>query len=566
MEREWGIRIQMQFTKLHRIIFPITIIYFIMAKFAFNRNIGIAPIICIFGFIIIENTIFYIKKLAWPVLYILRYSEGIFACYFMMNSQGELHYSFYLLLLVLFTIEYYLLFDILESYFRTMCFLTISVPMIAFVLVHNIYNKTIGNVLLTDLCVCVLFLLFMVFLGKLVAREMNSYERKLFAQKRLLESMNETNEELRINQEKVKRANELLGVQKVKLETANRRIENANAQMQIQNQIMKYISSSLEIEKLMTVITDSISKEIGADVCAIVLYPDSVQNKKLQYQIKTHLNKSFQENLGKHIEEMCFDSYVENDYAFYDNYVDEKKYDFLGSSLIGSLMIMPLLRDNERIGVFFVGYPKYDFFMDNKQFFENIVSQFLIAIANANMYMRMETMAIKDGLTNIYNRRHLTQMFNEAMNEAILSKQMLSVALFDIDKFKNVNDQYGHLFGDVVIKTVAGIADEFAQEADGFAGRYGGEEFVIVFPKKSLVEAYAVVKKIHEHIQRTELEHNGVVVHITVSAGVTSFPETCSNPGELLNHADWSMYYSKEHGRNRITIDSEEVRSEVRIR
>jgi diguanylate cyclase (GGDEF)-like protein len=316
----------------------------------------------------------------------------------------------------------------------------------------------------------------------------------------------------------------------------------------------------------MNLITESIEKEIGVDVCAIVLYPQTVQNKEIQYKIKTHLNRNFEDNLAKAIEEMCFEPYVENNFVYYDNRVDEKKYSFLSSSLMGSIMIMPLLRGDERIGVFFVGYPKYDFFKDNKQFFENIVSQFLIAIANANMYMKMETMAIKDGLTNIYNRRHLTQMFNEAMNQAILTKRPISVALFDIDKFKNVNDQYGHLFGDVVIKTVASLADQYAQESGGFAGRYGGEEFVIVFPNKVLEEAYEVVKKIHGEVKKKELEHNGMIVHITVSAGVTSYPETCSNPGELLNRADWAMYYSKEHGRDQITIDSDEVRKEVMIK
>lgn len=566
MEKEWGIQIQRQFTKLHRIIFPIIIIYFILGRYVFNMKIDIWPTVFLLVFMLLETIAFSMKKLVVPILFVLRYLEGAFACFFMLNAEAQFRYSFYLILLILFTMEYFLNFDIVDGYFRTICFLTVSVPMVAFVLMQNILRESIGDTLLTDLCICLIYILIVAFAGEIITREMNSSERKLFAQSRLVESVNETNEELRLNQEKVKRANELLGVQKIKLESANKRIESSNAQMQIQNQIMKYISSSLEIGKLMNVITESIEKEIGVDVCAIVLYPNTVENRKIKYKIKTHLNQSFEDTLGKAIEDMCFEPYIENNCTFYDNRVDEKRYTFLNSSLMGSIMIMPLLQDGERIGLFFVGYPKYDFFTDNKQFFENIVSQFLIAIANANMYMKMKTMAIKDGLTNIYNRRHLTKMFNEAMNEAILSKQSLSVALFDIDKFKNVNDQYGHLFGDVVIKTVASLADEFAQEADGFAGRYGGEEFVIVFPRKTLEEAYEVVKKIHGRVKQTVLEHNGLVVHITVSAGVTSYPQTCSNPGELLNRADWAMYYSKEHGRDQITVDSDEVRREVMIK
>lgn len=566
MEKEWVIQVQKQFTRLHRVIFPIIIIYFILGKYAFNMEINIVSIVFLLVFMLLEAIVFSIKKAVLPLLFIVRYLEGAFACFFMLEGKGALRYSFYLILLVLFTMEYYMNFDIVDAYFRTICILSVSVPMVAFILIYNIFQESIGDTLLMDLCVCLIYIIVIAFIGQIINREINNVEQKLFAQSRLVESVNETNEELRINQEKVKRANELLGVQKIKLETANKQIESSNAQMQIQNQIMKYISSSLELGKLMNVITESIEKEIGVDVCAIVLYPLTVENKKVEYKIKTHLNQNFQDNLGKAIKNMCFEPYIEDNCTFYDNRVDEKRYTFLSSSLMGSIMIMPLLQDGERIGVFFVGYPKYDFFMDNKQFFENIVSQFLIAIANANMYMKMKTMAIKDGLTNIYNRRHLTKMFNECMNEAILSKKSLSVALFDIDKFKNVNDQYGHLFGDVVIKTVASLADEFAQEADGFAGRYGGEEFVIVFPNKNLDAAYDVVKKIHQRVRETELYHNGLTVHITVSAGVTSYPETCSNPGELLNRADWAMYYSKEHGRNQITIDSDEVRQEVMIK
>ncbi len=565
MEKEWVLNLQKQFTKVHRVIFPIIVIYILIGRLVFDLELEILPMIVFLVFLLLEAMVFSLKKTVIPCLYMLRYAEGAFSCWAMLNA-GEFRYSIYLLLLVIFTMEYFLIFDIIDGYFRTVCLLSVSVPLFAFILIQNIVIKTIGGVLLSDLCIALVYLLVMAFTGEMIARGINSSEQKLFAQSRLLESINETNEELRVNQEKVKRANELLAVQKVKLQTANMRIENANAQMQIQNQIMKYISSSLEIGKLMNLITESIEKEIKVDVCAIVLYPETVGNKKLLYKIKTHLNRNFEENLGKAIEGMCFESYVENNFPYFDNTVDEKRYGFLGSSLMGSIMIMPLLQDGRRIGVFFVGYPKYDFFKDNKQFFENIVSQFLIAITNANMYKKMENMAINDGLTNIYNRRHLMKMFNEAMNEAILAKRPISVALFDIDKFKNINDRYGHLFGDVVIKTVASLADKYAQEANGFAGRYGGEEFVIVFPATDLEAAYKTVEKIHSEIGQTQLEHNGVIVHITASAGITSYPKTCSNPGELLNRADGAMYYSKEHGRNQITIDSDEVRKESMLK
>jgi hypothetical protein len=295
MEKELGIELQKQFNKLHRIIFPIAIIYFIIGRFVCDVEIEIWPSVFLLVFLLLEAIAFSLKKMVVPFLFLLRYMELAFACFFMLNSDNESRYGFYLILLFMFSMEYFFNFDFMEGYFRTVCLLSISIPMVTFILMDNILKKTIGIALLTDLCVCLMYVLVIAFIGELLTRAINGYAQKLFAQRRLIESVNETNEELRINQEKVKRANELLAVQKVKLETANRQIESANAQMQIQNQIMKYISSSLEIGKLMNLITESIEKEIGVDVCAIVLYPQTVENKDVQYKIKTHLNKNFED-------------------------------------------------------------------------------------------------------------------------------------------------------------------------------------------------------------------------------------------------------------------------------
>lgn len=141
----------------------------------------------------------------------------------------------------------------------------------------------------------------------------------------------------------------------------------------------------------------------------------------------------------------------------------------------------------------------------------------------------------------------------------------MSVALFDIDFFKKINDTYGHLFGDQVIKTIASLAKSIAEENDAIVARYGGEEFVIIFPDKDLEEAYPAVESLHKGVKELGIEHHGKRVVVNVSVGFTSFPKTCKDPRELLNRADWSMYYSKQHGRDQITIDSDEIQKEVSL-
>ena len=151
------------------------------------------------------------------------------------------------------------------------------------------------------------------------------------------------------------------------------------------------------------------------------------------------------------------------------------------------------------------------------------------------------------------------------MYDSINSGMPLSTALFDIDFFKKINDTYGHLFGDQVIKTIATLANQIAKENDAIAARYGGEEFVIIFPNKDLEEAYPAVVKLHAGVKELGLIHNGKPVNVNVSVGFTSYPKTCKDPRELLNRADWSMYYSKQHGRDQITIDSEEIQKAVAL-
>ena len=93
--------------------------------------------------------------------------------------------------------------------------------------------------------------------------------------------------------------------------------------------------------------------------------------------------------------------------------------------------------------------------------------------------------------------------------------------------------------------------------------RYGGEEFVIAFENKSLEDTYEICKEVHEKIKSAPVVYEGQEILVKASAGVASFPSTCSNPSDLLNRADWAMYHSKKNGRDQITIDSDQISSEM---
>ncbi|MBQ8912724.1 MAG: GGDEF domain-containing protein, partial [Lachnospiraceae bacterium] len=174
-------------------------------------------------------------------------------------------------------------------------------------------------------------------------------------------------------------------------------------------------------------------------------------------------------------------------------------------------------------------------------------------------YLMMQDMAHKDGLTGINNRMYFMQLFDDAVKKAKRKKSSLSVALYDIDKFKTVNDTYGHLAGDAVIKTVASIGNKYAEDNGGFVGRYGGEEFLIVLPDKSEKEAFPILEAMHEEIKNTTVRHEDSVINVNVCIGLTSYPNICAEPSMLINRADMAMYYGKEHGRGRLVIDDPEL-------
>lgn len=164
-----------------------------------------------------------------------------------------------------------------------------------------------------------------------------------------------------------------------------------------------------------------------------------------------------------------------------------------------------------------------------------------------------ENMSQRDGLTGLFRRG----VFNEKLNEEIIKaknfKHTLGLMLIDIDHFKNINDTYGHQVGDDVLKEVARIIKENVYETD-FVARYGGEEFAIIMPRAqidgSTRKAYYIKDAVASHKIRAGL----VDIKVTISVGIAYYPYDALTPQELFEKADKALYFSKENGRNRITL------------
>lgn len=166
---------------------------------------------------------------------------------------------------------------------------------------------------------------------------------------------------------------------------------------------------------------------------------------------------------------------------------------------------------------------------------------------------KMRNLTIKDALTDIFNRRYIDEKLPSDISHALLTQQSLSIIMADIDLFKNVNDTYGHLAGDEVLKTFAQtLCSNLRRDAD-WAARYGGEEFIICLPGAKQKNAIELAEVMRKSVEETVIEYGSNSIKITASFGVCSIDcvEDKSKNG-MIEYADKKLYLAKQSGRNRV--------------
>ena len=162
----------------------------------------------------------------------------------------------------------------------------------------------------------------------------------------------------------------------------------------------------------------------------------------------------------------------------------------------------------------------------------------------------IKEMSIRDELTGVYTRRHLMELLEHEYHRISRGGARFSVAMLDIDYFKSVNDTYGHLTGDEVLRTVSDVIANSLRSAD-FCGRYGGEEFLLVMTQTNINGALLCAERIRSTIEQSRFPNMGADFRVTVSLGVTEFGGKEDIP-TMIERADKALYRAKETGRNRV--------------
>ncbi len=177
--------------------------------------------------------------------------------------------------------------------------------------------------------------------------------------------------------------------------------------------------------------------------------------------------------------------------------------------------------------------------------------QFALAIRRVKLYQEIEKVAITDSLTEVQTRHYALVRFTEEINRSKERKIKMSFLMIDADFFKSINDEYGHLTGDQVLKEIAAIIKENIREID-IAGRYGGEEFCVVLPDTDREGAQYAAERIRSATEQALIKAYDTQIKTTVSVGIATFPEDGKSMEELIDKADWALYRAKKQGRNRI--------------
>ncbi|CAM2011104.1 ligand-binding sensor domain-containing protein [Acanthopleuribacter pedis] len=225
----------------------------------------------------------------------------------------------------------------------------------------------------------------------------------------------------------------------------------------------------------------------------------------------------------------------------------------MGGSGLGSILGMPLEVNQTVIGMVYLYHGNENAFnWERINLAVTLVNQAGIAVENARLYTRVKQLATTDDLTQLYNRRYFFELAEREFERSARYQKPLSIVMFDIDHFKQINDLHGHHQGDLVIQFVAEASLEQLRKSD-FLARYGGEEFIAMLPETNTEDAIMVAERLKEALTKAELPLPDLP-RVTASYGIATLHDGIRDLSALVEEADRALYRSKNQGRDQISV------------
>jgi diguanylate cyclase (GGDEF)-like protein len=226
-----------------------------------------------------------------------------------------------------------------------------------------------------------------------------------------------------------------------------------------------------------------------------------------------------------------------------------------GSDRAESLLAVPLKASTRTLGALMLMGRRGAFDASSSRVIGVLANQAAAALSTIQMKDRIRDMAMRDGLTGLYNRRAFDDQLRHALGREDRQKGRLGLVLLDIDHFKKLNDTFGHPAGDAVLRHTAHVVEHHLRRADE-AARFGGEEFALILPNTEEAGAVRLAERVQGAVEKAQLVFEGARLSVTVSLGVAVWPADGQDEEALIAAADRALYAAKQAGRNRVVSAS----------
>jgi len=322
--------------------------------------------------------------------------------------------------------------------------------------------------------------------------------------------------------------------------------QRRRAQLEAINAIARETTAVLEISALLKQVCALVLESFGGDHASVLLFEDDRLVLRAHQGRLTPLFKVGDELLPEGLLARALDSRK----AVVEKDVRQVAGHRPGFRETVSAVCLPLVSFGQVLGVLALESASCEAFLPaDVNALESVSDICATAIQNARHFDRVRQLAYLDGVTSIFNRRYFELRITEEMARSSRHGLTFSVIMVDIDHFKQLNDEFGHLLGDEVLRQVSAILTQQLRKSDVLS-RFGGEEFAIITPETDLDSALAVADKLRRVVGSWHFP--GVSRPVTISAGVAEFPAQGGTRDELVKSADEALYAAKQTGRNRV--------------
>lgn len=349
---------------------------------------------------------------------------------------------------------------------------------------------------------------------------------------------------------------------------ASRLLTEKKRELHVLEEVGRTIISSLELKTVLNIIMEKTCELVQSEAWSLLLVDENTQELHCSVAVGEHSEdlRQFKLKLGEGVA-----GWVAREgkpVVVHDVNEDPRFFNEMDLTLgfqTRSILCVPLETRGKVLGVLEVINKKGEggFTDGDLSLVTKLAGFAAVAIENARLYHQAKILTLTDELTHLYNSRFFNQFLESEVKRCRRYDSNVSLIFLDLDFFKNVNDQHGHLMGSKLLKEAADVLRSGLRDVD-IVARYGGDEFLVILPETKIEEAARVAKRTRERFEeKVFLVDEGLSVRVTASFGVSSFPEFSSSKEELIQLADQAMYRVKNDNRNGVfVVDDPSVFSE----